>query len=170
MTPSWPGACSRHWLFLLLVADLLTGTGTAWTGADSWAEGPAWLGGEGAAVINISLAGPPNAVVEVMAARSLADGARIVAAVGNGGPFSRLIYPAAYGGVIGVTATDAAGRVYALASTGAHVDASALGVDVRIATLTGHVTASGTSYAAPVVSAGLAAGSPGVTLVGVSPD
>jgi hypothetical protein len=104
-------------------------------------------------VVNISLAGPPNAVVERMVARHIAGGGDIVAAVGNGGPFSGMIYPAAYPGVVGVTATDASGRVYALASTGPHVDVAARGVDVPVAALSGRMTVSGTSYAAPVIAA-----------------
>jgi hypothetical protein len=139
--------------FDLVVADVLTGTATSWTGADALAEGLAWLTAGNIKVVNISLAGPPNAVVERMVARHVAAGGDIVAAVGNGGPFSGMIYPAAYPGVIGVTAIDAAGRIYALASTGQHVDVSARGVDVPVASLSGRMTVSGTSYAAPVITA-----------------
>lgn len=139
--------------FDLIVADVLTGTATSWTGADALAEGLAWLTATGVKVVNISLAGPPNAVVERMVARHIAAGGDIVAAVGNGGPFSGMIYPAAYPGVVGVTATDAAGRIYQLASTGPHVDISARGVDVLVAALSGRTTVSGTSYAAPVIAA-----------------
>jgi hypothetical protein len=139
--------------FDLVVADVLTGTATSWTGADALAEGLAWLTSAGVKVVNISLAGPPNAVVQRMVARHITAGGDIVAAVGNGGPFSGMIYPAAYPGVVGVTAIDAAGRVYALASTGSHVDVSAPGVDVSVAALSGRTTVSGTSYAAPVIAA-----------------
>jgi hypothetical protein len=139
--------------FDLVVADVLTGTATSWTGADALAEGLAWLTASSVKVINISLAGPPNAVVERMIAQHITAGGDIVAAVGNGGPFSGMIYPAAYPGVVGVTATDAAGRVYSLASTGPHVDVAARGVDVPVAALSGHATVSGTSYAAPVIAA-----------------
>lgn len=141
--------------FDLVVADVLAETSAEWTGADALAEGLAWLTADSVKIVNISLAGPPNAVVEKMVARHIAAGGSIVAAVGNGGPFSTLIYPAAYSGVIGVTATDATGRIYALASIGPQVDVSAQGVDVSVAALSGRMTASGTSYAAPVIAAQL---------------
>jgi hypothetical protein len=143
--------------FSLLVADVLAETGAEWTGADAVAAALAWLSSETVGVVNVSLAGPPNVVVERMTAFFQADGGTVVAAVGNGGPFSTLIYPAAYPGVVGVTAVDREGRVWPLATTGPHVDRAALGVEVSIATLAGRAVSSGTSWAAPVVAAELAA-------------
>ncbi|MDZ4761836.1 MAG: S8 family serine peptidase [Alphaproteobacteria bacterium] len=144
--------------FTLLVADVLTETGAAWTGADALAAGLAWLSLENVDVVNVSLAGPPNEIVERIVAIHIAKGGAIIAAVGNGGPFSTLIYPAAYPGVTGVTAVDGQGQVYPLATTGVHVDRSALGVDVSVAVLTGRTISSGTSWAAPVVAAAMARG------------
>jgi hypothetical protein len=144
--------------FSLLVADVLSETGSNWTGADAIASGFAWLSSENVRVINISLAGPPNAVVEQVVRRYLSGGGAIIAAVGNGGPFSALIYPAAYSGVTGVTAVDKSGLVWPLATTGPHVDRQALGVDVSIAVIGGHIVSSGTSWAAPVIAAEIAAG------------
>jgi hypothetical protein len=144
--------------FSLLVADVLSETGANWTGADAIASSLAWLSSENVRVVNISLAGPPNAVVEQVVRRYLSGGGAVVAAVGNGGPFSALIYPAAYPGVTGVTAVDKTGHVWPLATTGPHVDRQALGVDVSIAVIGGHVVSSGTSWAAPVVAAEIAAG------------
>jgi hypothetical protein len=142
--------------FSLVVADVLSETGADWTGADAVGAALAWLGSENIGVVNVSLAGPPNAVVERMTAYFQSEGGVIVAAVGNGGPFSTLIYPAAYPGVIGVTATDREGRIWSMATKGPQVDRQALGVDVSIATLAGHTLSSGTSWAAPVVTAELA--------------
>jgi hypothetical protein len=156
-----PGAATDHGPAVagrLAEALELSESQTNWTGADAIASGLAWLSASDVRVVNISLAGPPNAIVEQVVRRYLSGGGTIVAAVGNGGPFSKLIYPAAYPGVIGVTAVDRTGRVYALATTGPHVDRSALGVDVSIAALEGRVVSSGTSWAAPVVAAELAAG------------
>jgi hypothetical protein len=150
--------------FSLLVADVLTETGAAWTGADAVAAALAWLSSEPVSVVNVSLAGPHNIVVERMAVFFQTDGGAIVAAAGNGGPFSTLIYPAAYPGVIGVTAVDRNGNVWPLATTGPHVDRSALGVDVSVATLAGRTLASGTSWATPVIAAELAAAAPETVL------
>ena len=57
----------------------------------------------GVPVINMSLAGPPNEVLKAAIKRALDAGHVIVAAVGNGGPASPPLYPAAYEGVIAVT-------------------------------------------------------------------
>ena len=124
-----------------------------------------WMIAEQVAVINFSLAGPPNRALEVMIERGLAAGIVIVAAVGNEGPAARPLYPAAYPGVIGVTAVDSEGQVYRWANRGSQVAVAARGVDVEVARPGGLVIRdSGTSFAAPVVSAWmaleLAAGSP----------
>lgn len=116
-----------------------------------------WMIAEEVAVINFSLAGPPNKALEVMIERSLAAGIVIVAAVGNEGPAARPLYPAAYPGVIGVTAVDGEGRIYRWANRGNYVAVAARGVDVEVARPGGEIIQdSGTSFAAPVVSAWMA--------------
>jgi subtilisin family serine protease len=76
-----------------------------------------------------------------------------VAAVGNDGPAAPPNYPAAYPGVIGVTATDAAHHL-ALDANRSAARFAALGVNVRAAALpSGYGMASGTSYASPLVAA-----------------
>jgi subtilisin family serine protease len=115
----------------------------------------AWLS-EGTPVINVSLVGPRNRVVELLVARIVARGFIIVAAVGNDGPAAAPLYPAAYEGVIGVTGVDARERVLIEAGRGAHVDFAAPGV-VRVAARGSETTpVRGTSYAAPIVAALLA--------------
>lgn len=103
-------------------------------------------------LINASLAGPHNAIVAWTVQRFLATGGTLVAAVGNGGPLSRNIYPAAYDGVIGVTAVNDIGALYPLASQGSHVDIAARGVDIDVSAIGMEMPISGTSFAAPVVS------------------
>ena len=116
-----------------------------------------WMLTNEVTVINISLTGPPDRTLEQMIALSLGRGAVIVAAVGNGGPAAPPLYPAAYDGVIGVTAVDREGILYRWANRGAYVDVAALGVGVDVAVPGGGWTRdSGTSLAAPVVSAVLA--------------
>jgi subtilisin family serine protease len=106
-------------------------------------------------VINLSLAGPPNAVLSRTVAE-LQDQLEIVlvAAAGNAGPQAEPLYPAAYDGVIAVTAIDRSGEVYRRAGRGAHIDLAAPGVDVwTAASISGGRPKTGTSYAAPFVTA-----------------
>jgi len=125
--------------------------------ADSLAAALNWLVKEEVAVINMSLAGPPNALLEMAVGKSLGLGHMIVAAVGNDGPAAPPLYPAAYPGVVAVTAVDAKQRIYRRANRGDYVDFSAAGVNVRAADQGNSMSLfSGTSYAVPVVSAILA--------------
>ncbi len=67
----------------------------------------AQLAAERVAVINISMVGPDNAVLQSVVQRVQQQGILIVAAAGNDGPNAAPLYPAAYAGVIAVTAVDA---------------------------------------------------------------
>lgn len=104
-------------------------------------------------VINMSLSGPPNEVLHAAIQRAVQAGHLIVAAVGNAGPASPPLYPAAYDGVIAVTAVDGGQHVYRRANRGAHVQLAAMGVDVVAAAPAGLATYSGTSFASPYVAA-----------------
>jgi hypothetical protein len=124
---------------------------------DAIARGLDWLSQMKVPVINLSLTGPANPALEAMAAKLISRGHILVAAVGNEGPHAAPQYPAAYDKVIGVTAVDARGHVYRYANQGAYVDFAATGVDAPVAKSPGDVEmASGTSYAAPLVSVELA--------------
>lgn len=108
-------------------------------------------------VINLSLAGPANLLIERAVLDADAAGIPIVAAVGNDGPRAGPRYPAAYASVVAVTAVDAAGRVYRRAGQGAHVDFAAPGVGISTAaSVSGVRVQTGTSFAAPFVTAALA--------------
>jgi subtilisin family serine protease len=116
-----------------------------------------WLAAEGVRVINMSLAGPPNRVLEAAIEALVARGVIVVAAVGNNGPSGEPLYPAAYTSVVGVTAIDAAQRVYRYANRGPHVRFAAPGVDVRVAKSGGgYRDMTGTSVAAPHAAAVIA--------------
>lgn len=107
-------------------------------------------------VLNLSLAGPANDLLADVVAKA-AETAVIVAAVGNGGPSAEPAYPAAYAGVIGVTAIDRNKRVYRRAGRGDHVDLAAPGVEVwTAASISGGRPKTGTSFAAPFVTAAAA--------------
>ena len=140
----------------LLVADIY-GTGPTGGSAESLARALAWLSGHNAPVINVSLAGPKNALVRAAVQAVSARGERIVAAVGNDGPAAPPAYPASYPEVLAVTAVDARGRVLPDAGRAAHVDFAAPGADLSAASVAGGLTAvRGTSFAAPIVAGRLA--------------
>ena len=108
-------------------------------------------------VINMSLAGPPNVLLE-QAVKKLANKQIIlVAAAGNNGPNAKPVYPAAYDTVIAVTAIDRRKQPYRRAGRGAHIDLAAPGVNVwTAASIEGARPKTGTSFAAPFVTAAAA--------------
>jgi subtilisin family serine protease len=82
-----------------------------------------------------------------------------VAAAGNGGPAARPAFPAAYPGVIAVTAVDENGQVYRRANRGDYIAFAARGVHVASeyeSATSKAKTVSGTSFASPVVAAAIA--------------
>ena len=125
---------------------------------DALAAAFAWLMQEHVPVINVSLVGPKNAMLETVIARLTAAGFLIVAAVGNDGPAAPPLYPAAYPRVIGVTAVDANRKVLIEAARGPQVMFSAFGADTAAAGINhDYVAVRGTSFAAPIVAGLLAA-------------
>ena len=116
-----------------------------------------WLGTQGVGVINMSLTGPPNRVLEVALAAIAKRGVLIVAAVGNEGPASKPLYPAAYDTVLGITAVDSDNRIYRHANRGRYVAFAAPGVRTKVARSTGgYNRVTGTSMAAPYAAAVIA--------------
>ena len=103
----------------------------------------------------MSLAGPPNKLLEVTVARLIDQGHTIVAAVGNDGPDTLPQFPAAYPSVIGVTAIDEQFNVYEKANRGPDVDIASIGVDIFDSS-SGKKPVSGTSFATPAIAAFLA--------------
>ena len=81
-------------------------------------------------VINVSIGGPRDRIIDKLINRARSDKIIIVAAAGNGGPRSPPSYPAAYTGVIGVTAIDQNLHLYTKATRGRFVDIAAPGVNV----------------------------------------
>lgn len=119
----------------------------------------AWLVRERVGVVNVSLVGPANAVLERIVAAVVGRGMIVVAAVGNDGPSAAPLYPAAWPGVVAVTATDARRRLLAEVGRGAHVMFAAPGADLAAAASRDprYVLVRGTSFAAPIVAGLLAA-------------
>lgn len=136
----------------LFVADVYGGAPTG-GGAAAIVAAFAWLAQTRVPVINVSLCGPPNRALEAAVRAMIGRGVIIVAAVGNDGPNAPPLYPAAYPGVIGVTAVDARNRALPEAERGRQVRFAAPGADIEAAAPGGRVVAvRGTSYAAPIVA------------------
>ena len=112
---------------------------------------------QGVTVINLSFSGPANLVLERVVGAALSQDIVLVAAAGNAGPYAEPLYPAAYEGVVAVTAIDHRSNPWRQAASGAHIDFAAPGVRLwTAASVSGGRFRSGTSYAAPFVSAALA--------------
>ncbi len=109
-----------------------------------------WLMSSEVDVINISLAGPPNRLLEAALKRTQERKMLVMAAAGNGGPVAGPMYPAAYDSVVAVTAVDQSQRIFRLANRGAYLDIAAPGVGLRHAKAGGgYAASSGTSFAVP---------------------
>ena len=112
-----------------------------------------WLTDEGVRVVNMSLAGPYNKLLDRAVGVAAQRGMMIVAAAGNSGPRSSPRFPAGFDEVIAVTAIDADRRLYSGAVRGDHIDVAAPGVDVFVNAVGEGRFVTGTSIAAPFVSA-----------------
>lgn len=109
-----------------------------------------------ARILNLSLAGPRDPLLQHAVIRLLDLGAVVVAAAGNGAR-SAPTYPAAYPGVVGVGAVDAAGEPYGRGNRGPWVSIAGPGVEI-LSTTPGNSFAfvDGTSLAAAHVTGVLA--------------
>jgi len=137
----------------ILVADVY-GTDKAGGNALAIARGLGWLVESGSKVVNMSLVGPRNAVLERAVEAAQARGVVIVAAVGNDGPAAPPAYPASYAGVLAVTGVDRKDHALIEAGHALHIDYAAPGADIHSVDARGKRSSlRGTSFAAPLVSA-----------------
>ncbi|MCB1342207.1 MAG: S8 family serine peptidase [Pseudooceanicola sp.] len=125
-------------------------------GVDTLVRALNWMQESGVGIVNVSLAGPYNKILDRAVQAADRRGLIVVAAAGNTGRDGPPRYPAAFRQTIGVTALDAALALYTDAPEGGHIDIAAPGVDVFVPR-DGGVYLSGTSVAAPFVTAVLAA-------------
>lgn len=117
----------------------------------------AWMVRERVPVINISLVGPSNLLLERAIQAMLRQGYLVVAAVGNDGPAAPALYPASYPGVVGVSGVTPSRRVLPEAAQGPQVILVAPGSELAAARSGGgYVAVRGTSFAAPIVAGLLA--------------
>jgi len=141
---------------LLMVADIYGGS-PANGSAEAIARAMGWLAQGEARVINISLVGPPNALLAAAVSALQRRGIIVVAAVGNDGPAAPPQYPASYPGVVAVTGVDGKGRALIEAGKPIHLDFAAPAADLVGAVPGGKwERLRGTSFAAPFVTARLA--------------
>ncbi len=115
-----------------------------------------WLLSQQVSIINMSLSGPPNRILENALQQVAARGITLVASAGNDGKAAFPRYPAAYPEVIAVTALDQDLNVFDRAAQGAHIELAAPGVNILIAKGQAYGSLSGTSLAAAMVTAVLA--------------
>ena len=141
----------------LFVGDVYGGNPAAGS-ATTIVRALAWAASKHPAVINISLVGPANQAMAHAIVALRARGIAVVAAIGNDGPAAPPQYPASYPGVIAVTGVDAGDRALREAGRALHLDYAAPGADLVAATPgKGFIAVRGTSFAAPLVSARIAA-------------
>jgi len=117
-----------------------------------------WLAKRNVEIVNMSLSGEPNALVEIAISRLSERGVIFIAAVGNGGAAAAPGFPASLPAVIGVTAVDSDGQLYKNAPRGGEIDFAAPGVRIwgpSSDSASGRYF-SGTSFAVPFVTAAVA--------------
>jgi hypothetical protein len=116
-----------------------------------------WATDRGARIINMSFAGTRDPSIEQSLRYARHKGVILVAAVGNKGPLSPALFPAADADVIAVTATDQNDKVFQAANRGKHIAVAAPGVELFLPGLNGtYQEISGTSFAAAEVSGAVA--------------
>ena len=141
---------------VLYAADIYCGQPTGGA-VETIVQALAWLDREQVGVVNISLVGPANRLLERAARAMTQKGHLLVAAVGNDGPAAPPLYPASYAGVVGVTAVTPARGALPEAAQGPQVMFAAPGAELAVArSAGGYVVARGTSFAAPLVAGLLA--------------
>jgi len=150
------GIASLGWNTRVLAVAVLDdcGVGTA----SEVSAGIRHAADSGARIINLSLAGGTNPVLEEAIRYAQARNVLVVAAAGNGGSATQ-VFPAAYAGVVAVGSTDPeATRTSPFSNRGTWVDIVAPGESVvSTATTTGgYASYDGTSFAAPMVAAAAA--------------
>ncbi|RUU42312.1 MAG: peptidase S8 [Mesorhizobium sp.] len=115
-----------------------------------------WAASQDVRIINMSFVGPKNDLLGIACRNARALGIVLVAAAGNNGPKAPYGYPAAFDGVIAVTATDAKDGLMEQANRGAYVFLSAPGVEMVAPSGAGSDVVTGTSFAAAIVSGAIA--------------
>jgi len=116
-------------------------------------KGLDYASAHGAQIVNMSFAGPKDALIERGIAASAAKGMVMIAASGNAGAKSPPLYPAANSHVIAVSATDAQDKLFTASNRGSYIAVAAPGVDIFLPAPDGkYQMTSGTSFSAAYIS------------------
>ena len=118
-----------------------------------------WLVGQRVVLVNMSLGGRGDAILQAVVTRVLGLNVTLVAAAGNNPAMpAQPSYPAAYTGVWAATAVDAAGHLYSGATRAGYTMLAAPGAELWVpgAGGSGGSYVSGTSYASALAAATLA--------------
>jgi subtilisin family serine protease len=116
-------------------------------------KGMDYAAAHGAQIVNMSFAGPKDALIERGIAALAGKGIVMVAAAGNAGAKSPPLYPAANANVIAISATDAQDKLFTASNRGGYIAVAAPGVDVFLpAPEEKYQITSGTSFSAAYVS------------------
>lgn len=146
------GAGSGSWSSVICGLDWAIGTRSDADATNDIDVANLSLGGAGTSVRNcVSTTDPLHLAI----CRATSSGIVVVAAAGNDGG-TDTTYPAAYPGVIGVSATTASGRLASWSNRGPHAPVAAPGTNQTTLRGGGYWAFQGSSSAAPVVS-GIAA-------------
>ena len=137
-------------------ASVISESDTTKTGVVNIIQALDWLAKNDVKIVNVSLAGPYNKILDKGIRSADRTGMKIIAAAGNNGPSSPPRYPAAFPEVLAVTAVDANKKVFKRAVRGEHIDFAAPGVDVMIKVGDKLEFVTGTSFASPFLSSMLA--------------
>ena len=109
-------------------------------------------------IINASIGGGPNALIEAAVKHAASKGIVVIGSGGNQGPFSKKKnYPGAYPTVIAITSVDRFKRTANFASAGDYLEFATPGGDIWAAVPGGGKAMSGTSFSAPIFTAYAAA-------------
>ncbi|NHM33802.1 S8 family peptidase [Neobacillus terrae] len=152
VTNNRKGVAGITWYNPIMPVKVLNSEGAG--GSFDVAKGVRWAADHGADVINLSLGNYKNSAVMRDAINyALKKDVVIVCAAGNDNT-NQPSYPAAYPGVVGVSAVDWNGRRADFSNYGNYVDVAAPGVEIASTFFNGqYASLSGTSMAAPHVTA-----------------
>jgi hypothetical protein len=140
------------------VADVY-GNDPAGGSASAVARGLGWLVAGGAKVVTMCIVGPDNPLLARAVSAARSKGVVIVAPVGNDGPAAPPAFPASYSNVVAVTGVDSRNRALIEAGRAFNLDYAAPAADIAGTNAKGRsVKLRGTSFAAPLVAARIAAG------------
>lgn len=148
----WGGLVPGAKLFAANVFEV-TRSGRTVSSLEAFMKAMDWMIIHRVQVVNLSIAGSASQMMDAAVQKAIDANMVLVAAAGNFGRSARPAYPAAYRNVLAVTAVDTNLRSYNHANRGAYIDFAMPGVAAWTAVPGGGAYQSGTSFAAPFITA-----------------